>query len=336
MSENAILNYYKLIINTGSMTTRHIPNLILFKKISEWQIGSDIDDYIDITDNNGNLTINYKILVELLVLLQGNLLTEQCEKINLDLLNNKEIINAYLKECNSKLNLDIKICIIKQIQIIIKLYDDIKLLPIVNNINNIDKNKNIILYRGFNYTRYEDFFKLININNISINNQITTPTFLSTSVLEIISQKFVSISNPENLNESILWKIIVKPEYYSTFIYSYLGNDINIIQIEKIIDSNEYECELLLNIGAKLKCINIENINFEGYNYGSLIIPQKKYKIYTFEFIGWDKIYTRNLISSLNNFIKCLELKTKKRKSSSSKSSSSKSLSSPDNKKREI
>lgn len=215
------------------------------KFIYEWTYDTDIEDYYD-KWNYGK--IHYKSIIELLLTLQYH------NKIK-------------IKDKDIHLNN------------IIKLYKTLKKVP------TIIRPKDLYIYRGFNYDRYKLLFKFINNDNIKVNSLITTPTFLSTSVIKDVMFRFVSYN--KNYNKNILWKIIVPHKKLQIFNYVYLGDNVNLKTLNK--NSLQKESEILLNIGAVLKCIKIKKI----YHLNKI------YKHYTYEFVEWNDVYNNYLINKI-------------------------------------
>jgi hypothetical protein len=252
-------------------------NQMKLLSVSEWVYETDMDDLISMFDDLG-YKINYKIIIELLLLLDKydsdckTFISDRTKFVTINDLYNKCTIqnknNCYIES------------IIIQLTNIIKLHNDIKSLNTFPQQNNY-----ILLYRGIDNNSQT----LINsLHKLNIGDIYITPTFFSTSVLEKIAVTFVS--KQENIENNILWSIRINPEYLKDFPYAYLGDDIsNIYNIEKIIDTQNYESEILLNFGAKLKLINKQAIQGMTYQYKTVNIINKNYIVYEFEFIGWDK-----------------------------------------------
>jgi hypothetical protein len=165
-------------------------------------------------------------------------------------------------------------------------------------------NNHILLYRGFNYLRYKPLID--DIQNVQIGDIYITPTFLSTTVLEKIAVTFVS--SDKEIENNILWCIRVNGEFFKQLQYSYLGDDImNIFNLEMIIDTNNYESEILLNFGAQLKLTNIHKINNVTYTYKNIQIINKSYTLYEFDFVGYNYHQSESILNKVTDLKTCLE-----------------------------
>lgn len=315
-----ITNFSKVTArNTSTVNTRRVPSKALMDFIKEWTSETDFDDYMEMQIDK-YVPLHYKIMNELLILLQTNtddnklsnceafIELYNAEKINIEDDNHDPYKDTlfidFLKECfkNKKKIIN---CILPQIINIIKLQHNLSMTPTIDKVDlreDISK-KSLILYRGFNFFSYK-FLNLI--GNYGINDTITTQMFLSTSVLKEISLQF--LSNKPDINDNIMWEIIVPPNKLSIFNYNYFGQDLNIStdNIINIIDTNNFESEILLNLGAILKCINIKTVYNYNFSYGPINIVNKSFRLYTFEFMGWNKKYIDELIDNLKKFEICL------------------------------
>ena len=162
----------------------------------------------------------------------------------------------------------------------------------------------LVLYRGFDYNRYSKM-----IGNISEGDEITTVTFLSASVQEMVAIKFISSQDMLQENQ-ILWKIIISDDMLAIFNYAFISKPFHISDtLSSLVAGNNIECEFLLNMGARLRCVSIRNVdNFKGVVIGGIYtISKKKYVEYTFEFIGWDTEYTRRINRGLSKYIEVLK-----------------------------
>jgi hypothetical protein len=163
--------------------------------------------------------------------------------------------------------------------------------------------RELILYRGFNFKRYGKM-----LGNIKVGGEITTPTFLSTSVQEIVAVEF-AYSLDKDAAKQIVWKIIITEDMFSVFNYTFISHPFHIRDtLETLFANGNIECEFLLNIGARLKCVSVREVYFKGYSIGvGYNIHQKKYTEYTFVFLGWNKKYTRCINKGLSNIITVLK-----------------------------
>lgn len=262
-------------------------------------------------------TINYKLIIDFLLLLNTNKFNyDKCQIYNLEDYKDTYFYN-YLKICDEKMNYDT--CLNTEIKNILKLYNSFIKIPFLKDVyyyNKIPiKSENLILYRGFSYERYEKLFKLIDNDNIMVGSKIITPTFLSTTIIEQITAMFTTSKNDEN---NIIWKIIIPNKKFNTFNYSYIGNNMNLNNLDYnslFNNADTYEAEFLLNFGAKLECKSIDNMIFEDKNN---MFQQEKivtfpYKLYTFEFLEYDNNYQNEFANQLYSIQKC---KTKHSKTS--------------------
>lgn len=114
--------------------------------ISEWAYDTDYDDLISMFDDEGN-KINYKIIVELLLLLDKY--DDDCKRFILDhskFITIKDLYNECTIQNKNKCYIE---AIINQLSNIIKLHNDIKSLNTFTEANNY-----ILLYRGFKYSTF--------------------------------------------------------------------------------------------------------------------------------------------------------------------------------------
>jgi len=272
--------------------------------VRTWATDTDFDDIVksyDILAQN----INYKIIVELLLLLQTY--HGDCRSLI-----KKETDFVMIKDLYTQIRSHKKInwelfkkyinAIIFQLENINALYN--AMLNINTFYNMGYRNNYVLLYRGFNYTRYR--LLIDQIKTLQINDVYVTPTFLSTSILEKIAEKFTS--NTKNIENNVLWCIKINPQFLREVPYIYFGEDISDInEIEKIIDTNKFECEILLNLGAKLKLVNKTEIREVNYIYGPIHIQNLSYTLYDFEFIGWDDQESNNILYKIQQLKNCLQ-----------------------------
>jgi hypothetical protein len=130
---------------------------------------------------------------------------------------------------------------------------------------------------------------------------ITTPTFLSTSLIPNVAKRFLNKDEYTPINKKIMWKIIVPYNKLCEFRYIYFGDRINIDKYE--IGQNG-EFEFLLNIGAFLLFIKEEKITNEFYS--DISFPRGiniSYTLYTYEFKGWNYEYFRYINATSEYFI---------------------------------
>jgi len=245
-------------VRVSGVNTRYSNSRNTIKIANLWRDDTDIDDLIEMTTiENGiikQFPIDYRSIVALLIVYNNNK-----NKMEFSYrFNNNEVLLEYKKEIEE--NSDYLYSeIIKEIILNAQLL--YLTLHTYQNTNNIlISDKCIRLYRGFNLDRYNVFLNNIKvskgrgiitkpINKLRINEIINTTTFLSTTIDKNTSLRFASLDSD---NIGIIWQIIVMPEYFKKFNYTYLGNDTSII-IEN--NPNLYEAEILLNLNAKFEII---------------------------------------------------------------------------------
>jgi hypothetical protein len=172
----------------------------------------------------------------------------------------------------------------------------------------IGRQSGLVLYRGFNYNRYEPLLQRMSEQSIGVGSIITTETFLSTSLQELTAINYI-YSKPHKPEHNILWKIIVDAKYLDEFNYAFLSKTFHTGEddIQTLYTRDNICCEFLLNIGALLQCDAVDVItDFEGAKikgeYSAdgeykkdYIISKKTYTQYTFRFVGWNKEYMWNI-----------------------------------------
>lgn len=272
---------------TSSKAVTNFIKIDIPDKLSEWVGDTDFDDYMEYKFGE----LHYKIIIDLLLLLQ---IYNNCDNLLLHIRQNKEDVSyKYLQECINTYN--VADCLIVHLQNIETLYALINERKTYINYNN-NTNQYLELFRGFSYNRYEYFFNIIHhkFGMITPGVIITTPTFLSTSIYKDVAFRFMSKSTiPDLQHTNIIWKIIVPGNKFHIFNYIYFGESSS---TKNKKDFND-EAEILLNISAMLRCISIKDENKNNCNY----------KVYTFEFIGWDDNYMMTLNNSIKSLIECLE-----------------------------
>lgn len=275
-------------------------------------------------DNSGDAlyaNVNYKRIIDFLILYNLFYNKNKC-KIEYDSEYQNNIIPQYINACEKKIGY--RACLEQEINTILLLFKNINKTPTFKQVYPKSLNKKIItLYRGFQNDRYSGFFDIIDHKNIKINSIINTPTFLSTTVIEQTALFFIRSSlyekQSDDIDKTIMWKIIIPNDKLLNFPYTYLGNNVQLkkfekfekfekmkntqIDIEKFI--NDYETEFLLNIGASLKLLSIEHMTSNDKLIGKL-----NYKLYIFEFLGYDKKYQNKFLKDMREFKKCLLVKS--------------------------
>jgi len=134
--------------------------------------------------------------------------------------------------------------------------------------NQLDLNiQELVLYRGFNYTRYKSVIE--KTKKLNIFDKYITECFLSTSIYINIAKKFMSKN--EELENTVIWKININKNNFDKFYYSYLSN--NSHNITNLDFESEFEIEFLLNINVELTLINKyinNNIMYYEWNYNEI------------------------------------------------------------------
>jgi len=311
------IQYFPSLRNyTGNITiSRNKKKINITDFLYEWKNEDDADDYFDLRISDGYYRLNYNIITYLLINYQQLFLNNFTKPELLEFISNTEFYQQNNKiklyeEYMRENNLNVFSFIQGQLKNIQILYNSLKTkLPPLYAITDIPhstkykkRKEKLILYRGFNYPRYKKMLKNIDIDNI-----ITTETFLSTSIQKLIAIKY-AFNYDNNANKHIIWKIIINQEMFDNFNYTFISDPFNIQDdIETLFVNSNIECEFLLNIGALLKCVDINTYNFEGYYIKGYNIPKKEYIEYTFEFIGWNNDYTDRINRCMSKYINYLE-----------------------------
>ena len=265
-------------------------------------------------------TMNYKLITDFIILYNFYYNKKTCRiqyKKDLSDEFTDSILPAYINVCKNKLGYGD--CLEPIINMIIELSNAITNTPTFAKIYPKSlRNKTMTLYRGFQYDRYAGFFKLIDNVNIKIGDTITTPVFLSTSLIQKVATLFTRSSVNEKEDSSrkrtIMWKITIPHHLLPPFQYTYLGNNININKIDwdslnfdKIDDNfdtefiSKFETEILLNFGASLRCLSITKENFNDNLLGKM-----RYTLYHFEFLGYNTLYQKKFLTGVKEFKICL------------------------------
>jgi len=282
----------------------------------EWTSEDNASDYFYLSGSQGYYRLNYNIITYLLINHQQLLLNNFTKSELLDFIrdnifyhpNNKvKEYEEYMKKNEINLNSFIR-GQLKNIQI---LYNSLmtKLPPcysviVIPHYSKRRQNKEkLVLYRGFNYPRYKKILR-----NIHLDEVITTETFLSTSVQELIAIKYV-FNYDDDVHKHIIWKIIIDEDMFDIFNYTFLSDPFYIQDdLKTLFENSNIECEFLLNMGALLKCVDINVIyDFPGYYIKGYNIPKKEYTEYTFKFIGWNHNYTDRINSNMSKYINYLK-----------------------------
>jgi|694.fasta_scaffold00138_34 hypothetical protein len=299
MSENNIKNIYEY----PELKTQECI-------ISQWTAETDFDDYIDCTFGH----LHYKLINELLLLINSHNFFELSTIITQNNSKSKFLINQFTQMCG-KYSKEISECISIHYANILILYDAINKQPTFIDYYGTRpqeiRGKDLHLYRGF-HSKSDIFFNIIE-KSIIISDEldenengknkyiITTPTFLSTSIIPNVAKRFLNKDAYTSIDKKIMWKIIVPYNKLSEFRYIYFGDTIN---IDKYKIGQNGEFEFLLNIGALLFFIKEEKIINEYYQ--DISFPNGiniSYTLYTYEFKGWNYEYYRHINATSEYFI---------------------------------
>lgn len=256
----------KKAIKVYFASIKNLSKLDDINDIYSWTFDDDLDDFTNKLGNydNPNLyIINYRLIITLFMLNIEN--------------KDDDFIPSYINELFIHIGEDIQILnyiikiTCKSINRFIELYNSnlISLKSYFDLPYNKDKLNDLFLYRGFNYNRYKP---LLNYVDRNLNEIITIPCILSTSVYKHIAKKFIIGER------KVLWEIKINNNNFDKFKYSYVKNgdnidEINLTDIDKTIIN---ESEFIINYGIQLRFINKRFINEE-------------IELYEFEFIDYNK-----------------------------------------------
>lgn len=260
----------------------------------EWKSEDNPDEYFDVRNNQCYYTLNYQVITHLL-----------CNPIE-----NLQLPEEYMK----RRQIDAKDFLCGQFTNMKLLCETLaNKLPVCSEV--IEPTGMLVLYRGFNYNRYEPMLN----DGISVGSMITTKTFLSTSLQELTAINYI-YSKPQKPEHNILWKIIVDAKDFDTFNYAFLSKTFHTGEddIHTLYTKDNICCEFLLNIGALLQCDAVDVItDFEGATIKGeykkdYIISKKIYTQYTFRFVGWNKEYMRDTTMRWTKHLRKLKQKPKR------------------------
>lgn len=279
--------------------------------IYEWKSEDDADDYFYLRRDKGYSRLNYNLITYLLL---------NHQQLFLNNITKPQLL-AYIRDntfyhTNNKISeyedyiktndIDIFSFVLEQFKNIQILHNSLATkLPPFSAVINIRRRERLVLYRGFNYPRYKKMLgNTDSRQGLLIGNVITTQTFLSTTIQEVIAIKY-AFNNEKRADKHIVWKIIVDEDMLHIFNYTFLGEPFSIHDgLEKLLADSNIESEFLLNMGALLRCVDIRVVNdFQGYYIKGYNIPQKEYTEYTFKFIGWNYDYTERINRSMSRYI---------------------------------
>ena len=270
--------------------TRNRKKVIVADFLYEWKSEDDPDDYFDMRNSRGYYTLNYQVITHLL-----------CNPI--DEIQLPEDTLEYMKGYNID-EKDFLCGQLKNMRLLIEALAN----KLPSCLEVIGRQSGLVLYRGFNYNRYEPLLQRMSElrdgcgGGIGVGSIITTETFLSTSLQELTAINYI-YSKPHKPEHNILWKIIVDAKYFDEFNYAFLSKTFHTGEddIQTLYTRDNICCEFLLNIGALLQCDAVDVItDFEGAKIKGeykrdYIISKKTYTQYTFRFVGWNKEYMWNI-----------------------------------------
>jgi len=287
--------------------------------VYEWKNDDDPYDYFILKDRDSYYSLNYNIITYLLLnhkQLFLNYFTkseflEFVKNGNMFYENNNKVkdFEKYMKKNKRNINGFI-LGQLKNIQILsnalmrkLPRCDAVFDIPRYSRGRRQERDETLVLYRGFNYQRYRKM-----LPNIYIDQVITTETFLSTSIQELIAIKYI-FDYDKDVDKHILWKIIINEDKFDIFNYTFISERFNIKDdLPTLLANQNIECEFLLNMGALLKCIDINVIyDFQGYSMTGYNIPAKQYTEYTFEFLGWNLEYIERVNRNMSRYIEYLK-----------------------------
>jgi hypothetical protein len=284
----------------------------------EWVSEDDASDYFDLGRSDGYYRLNYNIISYLLLNHQQLFLNHLTKTELLEFIENENLFyhpNAKVKKFETYMNskgIDIKTFFKEQLKNILILFNTLSSLPRIPDVitmpryNKSRENRDkLVLFRGFNYPGCKKM-----LYDITKGHVITTVTFLSTSIQELIALKY-AYNNDDDVRKHIVWKIIIDRDMLEIFNYTFISRPFNINDsLETLLAKSNIECEFLLNMGAMLECVNIRVYPyFPGYNMKGYSIPEKKkgYTEYTFKFIGWNYEYIERINRNMSVYIEYLK-----------------------------
>lgn len=181
---------------------------------------------------------------------------------------------------------------------IIVLYEITKRYPAISDCNNI-RRKELMLYHGLEFFRdlerpfFENQIKKLTLNNIG--DEIVTPIYMSSSLDINVGSSFSG--DIDGVRHMIIIKIPKRK--FNRFKYVYMEK--YSLDLDNISEhSGRDASEILLLAGSILKLKSIESgsrkfINTREY---PVVPDEQKFKIYTFEFIGYESL--ENTLQMLN------------------------------------
>ena len=241
-------------IRHEGLSTRALLNQYDFNTAREWTSGTDMDDLIDMYNDSNILNIEHTSIWAIL------------------LFNKYAVDDSLIKliEVYQEYGVDPSKFIDMTCNNIKKLYYYLKTFPKVNKINEI--NEDFYIYSGIEpeLKPFKDQIIKMNIDNV-----ISLPLFISTSVLPHVAYRFSDYSG-------VVMKIKISKKNFDKFNYTYFG--------KRVLDVNDptntQESEILLNLNTKLKLIKKhDSISYTFINPNNNRYETKVITIYEFEYI---------------------------------------------------
>jgi len=252
-------------------TNQHFPCLSrlippedkLFRNAVEWVQQSDFDDFISELEappskhqyrtrhqQKSNInSIHYKLITAIIL----NCLAKRCFSDDAILSEFKDQILSQhsADQMSDKRGRDDHDIILpyfrQQVNNIERLYDTLKEWPFfAGGLPGITEK--FVIFRGFDMSRYNLLFEQNDLKNMKRGDVITTPTFLSTSVVRDSALRFAG-------DEGYFWEITVPVDKLQEFKYVYFGDDTDL----STLGPRTKEGEMLLNIGTQLKYLGPES-----------------------------------------------------------------------------
>jgi hypothetical protein len=285
--------------------------------IYEWKSEDDADDYFDLQSGDGYSRLNYNIITYLLLNNQQLLLNNFTKSELLEFIQSNNIFyqhNSKIKAYEDYMRdngINIFNFVLEQFKNIQILYNSLAtklppnyvILDIHRNSKRRQMRETLVLFRGFNYPRYKKM-----LQNIYIGGVVTTETFLSTSIQEVIAIKY-AFNYDDAFDKQIVWKIIIDEDMFEIFNYTFISDPFSLRDdLHTLFANSNIECEYLLNMGAVLECVDIRVVrDFQGYYIKGYTIPKKEYTEFTFKFIGWNYDYTERINKNMSKYITFLK-----------------------------
>ena len=277
------LQIFPPIETNESITTRNKTSRDTLNIINEWTAENDFDDLLDMYNEEHKLYIEYRLIVAILIIYNRGDISKP-EFTNQ--INSNPIIQEFITEITDKnhdkdcheIKLIVDSLLFQILLNICKLNSHLNSIPTYQELfgSPIEHNDCISIFRGFNRQRYNLLFE--NISNTNINQQFSTPTFLSTSINLNTALRFTQ-------NNGIIWHIVIPKNKYHLFRYTYLGKETTDIN-----DSRTLEDEILLNLNTilEIKEIKTTTLTYKDLNIHGEFENTKTIDYWILEFIGYD------------------------------------------------